>query len=68
MGAEQFQACATGLRGLHPCSPRLQERISYLYNVLLSRRTNLLATLHRAVRRRAADQGQMSVLQMLARR
>ncbi|KAI5940791.1 DC-STAMP domain-containing protein 2 [Manis javanica] len=47
---------------------REQERISYLYNVLLSRRTNLLATLHRAVRRRAADQGQMSVLQMLARR
>ncbi|KAJ8794178.1 hypothetical protein J1605_003324 [Eschrichtius robustus] len=45
-----------------------QERISYLYNVLLSRRTKLLAALHRSVRRRAADQGHMSVLQVLARR
>ncbi|XP_059788816.1 DC-STAMP domain-containing protein 2 [Balaenoptera ricei] len=47
---------------------REQERISYLYNVLLSRRTKLLAALHRSVRRRAADQGHMSVLQVLARR
>ncbi|XP_024896663.1 DC-STAMP domain-containing protein 2 [Pteropus alecto] len=47
---------------------REQERISYLYNVLLSRRTNLLAALHRTVRRRAADQGHASVLQVLARR
>ncbi|XP_063106496.1 DC-STAMP domain-containing protein 2 [Cavia porcellus] len=45
---------------------REQERISYLYNILLSRRTNLLATLQRAVRRRAADQGHMSALQVLA--
>ncbi|KAM6168238.1 DC-STAMP domain-containing protein 2 [Erethizon dorsatum] len=45
---------------------REQERISYLYNVLLSRRTNLLATLQRAVRRRAADQGHVSALQVLA--
>jgi hypothetical protein len=43
-----------------------QERISYLYNILLSRRTNLLATMHRAVRRRAADEDHMSVLQLLA--
>nr|KAF6413085.1 DC-STAMP domain containing 2 [Molossus molossus] len=47
---------------------REQERISYLYNLLLSRRTNLLAALHRAVRRRAADQGHVSILQVLARR
>ncbi|XP_007108957.2 DC-STAMP domain-containing protein 2 [Physeter macrocephalus] len=47
---------------------REQERISYLYNALLSRRTKLLAALHRSVRRRAADQGHMSVLQVLARR
>ncbi|XP_008521332.2 DC-STAMP domain-containing protein 2 isoform X1 [Equus przewalskii] len=47
---------------------REQERITYLYNVLLSRRTNLLAALHRTVRRRAADQGHMSVLQGLAMR
>ncbi|XP_020021722.2 DC-STAMP domain-containing protein 2 [Castor canadensis] len=45
---------------------REQERISYLYNILLSRRTNLLATMHRAVRRRAADEDHMSVLQLLA--
>ncbi|EGV98097.1 DC-STAMP domain-containing protein 2 [Cricetulus griseus] len=45
---------------------REQERISYLYNVLLSRRTNILAAVHRAVTRRAADQGHMSVLQVLA--
>ncbi|XP_047638850.1 DC-STAMP domain-containing protein 2 [Phacochoerus africanus] len=47
---------------------REQERISYLYNVLLSRRTKLLGALHRSVRRRAADQGHMSVLQVLAKR
>ncbi|XP_053065017.1 DC-STAMP domain-containing protein 2 isoform X1 [Acinonyx jubatus] len=45
-----------------------QERISYLYNVLLSRRTSLSAALHRTVRRRAADLGHTSVLRMLARR
>lgn len=39
-----------------------------LYNVLLSRRTKLLGALHRSVRRRAADQGHMSVLQVLAKR
>ncbi|XP_045838576.1 DC-STAMP domain-containing protein 2 [Meles meles] len=50
----------------HPA--REQERISYLYNLLLSHRTNLPATVHRAVRRRAADQGHASVLQKLARR
>ncbi|KAM4861723.1 DC-STAMP domain-containing protein 2 [Thomomys bottae] len=44
---------------------REQERISYLYNLLLSRRTNLLASVQRAVRRRAADQGQLSILQVL---
>ncbi|XP_072802553.1 DC-STAMP domain-containing protein 2 isoform X3 [Vicugna pacos] len=47
---------------------REQERISYLYNVLLSHRTKLVAALHRSVRRRAADQGHMSGLQVLARR
>ncbi|XP_027466458.1 DC-STAMP domain-containing protein 2 isoform X1 [Zalophus californianus] len=47
---------------------REQERITYLYNLLLSRRTSLPATVHRAARRRAADQGHMSVLQLLARR
>ncbi|KAF6074311.1 DC-STAMP domain containing 2 [Phyllostomus discolor] len=47
---------------------REQARISYLYNVLLSRRTSLLANLNRAVRRRAADQGHVSALQVLARR
>ncbi|XP_044122402.1 DC-STAMP domain-containing protein 2 isoform X1 [Neovison vison] len=47
---------------------REQERISYLYNLLLSHRTNLPATVHRAARRRAADQGHASVLQKLARR
>uniref|UniRef100_A0A8C2V1N7 DC-STAMP domain containing 2 n=1 Tax=Chinchilla lanigera TaxID=34839 RepID=A0A8C2V1N7_CHILA len=45
---------------------REQERISYLYNVLLSRRTNLQANLQRAVRRRAADQGHVSAPQELA--
>ncbi|XP_054542734.1 DC-STAMP domain-containing protein 2 isoform X4 [Pan troglodytes] len=47
---------------------REQERISYLYNVLLSRRTNLLAALHRSVRRRAADQGHRSAFLVLASR
>ncbi|XP_036906648.1 DC-STAMP domain-containing protein 2 [Sturnira hondurensis] len=47
---------------------REQVRTSYLYNVLLSRRTSLLANLNRAVRRRAADQGHTSALQVLARR
>nr|XP_012331672.1 DC-STAMP domain-containing protein 2 [Aotus nancymaae] len=47
---------------------REQERISYLYNLLLSRRTNLLAALHRSVRRRAADQGHRSALLVLASR
>ncbi|XP_028746671.2 DC-STAMP domain-containing protein 2 isoform X1 [Peromyscus leucopus] len=45
---------------------REQERISYLYNTLLSRRTNVVAAVHRAVMRRAADQGHMSLLQVLA--
>ncbi|XP_007946807.2 DC-STAMP domain-containing protein 2 [Orycteropus afer afer] len=44
---------------------REQERISYLYNILLSRRANPLSNLHRAVRRRAADQHQKSILDML---
>ncbi|KAM9243416.1 DC-STAMP domain-containing protein 2 [Dugong dugon] len=44
---------------------REQERISYLYNILLSRRTHLLSALHRAVRRRAADQDPKSVLDVL---
>ncbi|CAK6439468.1 unnamed protein product [Pipistrellus nathusii] len=47
---------------------REQARISYLYNQLLSRRTSLLAALQRSVRRRAADQGHLSLLQVLARR
>ncbi|XP_025244678.1 DC-STAMP domain-containing protein 2 [Theropithecus gelada] len=47
---------------------REQERISYLYNILLSRRTNLLAALHRSVRRRAADQGHRSAFLVLASR
>ncbi|XP_077012433.1 DC-STAMP domain-containing protein 2 isoform X2 [Tamandua tetradactyla] len=47
---------------------REQERIAYLYNILLSRRSNVPAALHRAARRRAADQGQMNVLHGLARR
>ncbi|XP_021563474.1 LOW QUALITY PROTEIN: DC-STAMP domain-containing protein 2 [Carlito syrichta] len=47
---------------------REQERIAYLYNILLSRRTNPLAVLHRAVRRRAADQGQRSAFLVLASR
>ncbi|XP_038167553.1 DC-STAMP domain-containing protein 2 [Arvicola amphibius] len=45
---------------------REQERISYLYNSLLRRRTNMPAAVHRAVMRRAADQGHMSILQVLA--
>uniref|UniRef100_A0A2K5HL98 Uncharacterized protein n=1 Tax=Colobus angolensis palliatus TaxID=336983 RepID=A0A2K5HL98_COLAP len=45
-----------------------RERISYLYNILLSRRTNLLAALHRSVRRRAADQGHRSAFLVLASR
>ncbi|XP_055478419.1 DC-STAMP domain-containing protein 2 [Psammomys obesus] len=45
---------------------REQERISYLYNLLLSHRTNRVAVVQRAVTRRAADQGHMSVLQVLA--
>ncbi|KAM6217182.1 DC-STAMP domain-containing protein 2 [Rhynchocyon petersi] len=47
---------------------REQERISYLYNILLSRRTNLLSALHRAVRRRVADEKQKSVLNVLSTR
>ncbi|XP_008759462.1 DC-STAMP domain-containing protein 2 isoform X3 [Rattus norvegicus] len=47
---------------------REQERITYLYNMLLSRRTNIPAAVQRAVRRRAADQGHMSILQVLATR
>ncbi|XP_061260269.1 DC-STAMP domain-containing protein 2 isoform X1 [Bos javanicus] len=47
---------------------REQERISYLYNVLLSRRTKLLAALQRSVRRRAADHSHMSILLVLAGR
>ncbi|XP_030108513.1 DC-STAMP domain-containing protein 2 isoform X10 [Mus musculus] len=45
---------------------REQERITYLYNMLLSHRTNITATVQRAVRRRSADQGQMNILQVLA--
>ncbi|GAB1287744.1 DC-STAMP domain-containing 2 [Apodemus speciosus] len=47
---------------------REQERISYLYNMLLSRRTNIMATVQRAVRRRAADQGHRNALQVLVTR
>ncbi|KAK1329146.1 hypothetical protein QTO34_011325 [Cnephaeus nilssonii] len=47
---------------------REQARISYLYNLLLSRRTSVLAALQRSVMRRAADQGHLSLLQVLARR
>ncbi|KAG8519928.1 DC-STAMP domain-containing protein 2 [Galemys pyrenaicus] len=46
---------------------REQERIAYLYNLLLSRRTNLSAALHRTVQRRAADQAYMGVLQVLSK-
>lgn len=49
-----------------PSLPHPQERIVYLYNMLLSRRTNLLDALRRTVRRRAADQGYVSTLQVLA--
>ncbi|XP_049637561.1 DC-STAMP domain-containing protein 2 [Suncus etruscus] len=45
---------------------REQERISYLYNVILSRRNTLSAALQRTVLRRAADQGYMSAFQVLA--
>ncbi|XP_048214170.1 DC-STAMP domain-containing protein 2 [Perognathus longimembris pacificus] len=45
---------------------REQQRISYLYNLLLSRRTSLLASVQQAVRRRAADQGYLSVPELLA--
>ncbi|KAF3822918.1 hypothetical protein GH733_010354 [Mirounga leonina] len=48
--------------------PSREQRITYLYNLLLSRRTSLPATVHRAARRRAADQGRTSVLQLLAGR
>uniref|UniRef100_A0A673T3X0 DC-STAMP domain containing 2 n=2 Tax=Suricata suricatta TaxID=37032 RepID=A0A673T3X0_SURSU len=47
---------------------REQERISFLYNSLLSRRSSLSAALHRTVRRRAADQGHTRPLQVLAMR
>ncbi|XP_037354137.1 DC-STAMP domain-containing protein 2 isoform X2 [Talpa occidentalis] len=46
---------------------REQERISYLYNELLSHRTNQSAALHRTVLRRAADLGHTSVLQVLTK-
>lgn len=51
-----------------PCPALHQARISYLYNFFLSRRTSLLAALNRSVRRRAADQGHLSLRQVLARR
>ncbi|XP_028609209.1 DC-STAMP domain-containing protein 2 [Grammomys surdaster] len=44
---------------------REQERISYLYNMLLSRRTNITAAVQRSAKRRAADQGHMGILQAL---
>nr|XP_012623332.1 DC-STAMP domain-containing protein 2 isoform X1 [Microcebus murinus] len=47
---------------------REQERISYLYNILLSRRTSLLSALQRAVRRRAANEDHSSVFLVLASR
>ncbi|XP_004693697.2 PREDICTED: DC-STAMP domain-containing protein 2 [Condylura cristata] len=46
---------------------REQERVTYLYNELLSRRSNLSSALHRSVLRRAADQGHESVLLVLAK-
>jgi hypothetical protein len=49
-----------------PPPSQTQERITYLYNMLLSHRTNITATVQRAVRRRSADQGQMNILQVLA--
>ncbi|XP_068942055.1 DC-STAMP domain-containing protein 2 [Petaurus breviceps papuanus] len=45
---------------------REQERISFLYNNLLTRRSNLSISLVGAVRRRAADQGHTNILLMLA--
>lgn len=63
-----FRGEETGSRGIAaPISPH-QERTLYLYNLLLSRRTSLPAALQRAARRRAADQGHTSGLQVLARR
>ncbi|KFO24928.1 DC-STAMP domain-containing protein 2 [Fukomys damarensis] len=56
--------CAAG--AMYGLCVFVAERISYLYNLLLSRRANPLATLYRAVRRRAADQSHMSALQVLA--
>lgn len=56
------------IKGTLPLLCLRKVRISYLYNVLLSRRTSLLANLNRAVRRRAADRGHVSALQVLARR
>ncbi|XP_075396869.1 DC-STAMP domain-containing protein 2 [Tenrec ecaudatus] len=47
---------------------REQERISYLYSMLLSRRANLLSTLSRAARRRATDQDPGSVVELLGHR
>ncbi|XP_072503245.1 DC-STAMP domain-containing protein 2 isoform X2 [Notamacropus eugenii] len=47
---------------------REQERISFLYNNLLSRRSNLPTSLVGAVRRRAADQGHTNILLVLAAR
>ncbi|XP_039766871.1 DC-STAMP domain-containing protein 2 isoform X4 [Ornithorhynchus anatinus] len=44
---------------------REQERIIYLYNLLLARRSRLPAVLFRAARRRSADQGQTGVLFVL---
>ncbi|XP_074079446.1 DC-STAMP domain-containing protein 2 isoform X6 [Macrotis lagotis] len=45
---------------------REQERISFLYNNLLTRRSNLSTSLVRAVRRRTADQGHINILLLLA--
>ncbi|XP_031230361.1 DC-STAMP domain-containing protein 2 isoform X2 [Mastomys coucha] len=51
---------------------REQERITHLYNLLLSRRSNVMATVQRSVNRRAndqtKDQGPMTILQVLATR
>ncbi|XP_006895979.1 PREDICTED: DC-STAMP domain-containing protein 2 [Elephantulus edwardii] len=47
---------------------REQERISYLYNILLSRRVNQSSALQRAVRRRVADEEPKSVLHVLSSR
>ncbi|XP_027726535.1 DC-STAMP domain-containing protein 2-like [Vombatus ursinus] len=45
---------------------REQERISFLYNNLLTRRSNVATSLVGAVRRRAADQGHTNILLVLA--